>query len=251
MKIDVSKREEAEKILYKIMDELDPSGANTKAYRAMFATMSDAKFTNFVSSMFEDDTINFTMNMVDYEREMKIEYAENAAKILNIPLEENLILPHLNMDILNPIITKEPCIVGWAIDKRMEQTNTKKNSTSIHATERSSATGQVTGHDKNGRSTDQENTALTVLGTVIGSDNIARELNGFRADGLKRKNAAYASILNKGYVSLEEVEAEAGIEDRIALQTVDAMYKGMHIQTDLISPDLLMPYTARKGLGEK
>lgn len=244
MKININKRKEAENLLYKVMDELDPSGANTKAYKDMFSTMSDAKFIKFVSSMFEDETINFTMNMIDFEREMHIEYAEKAAKVLGIPLEERLILPHLNMDVENPIVTKTPCIVGWHIDKRMQQTNTKKNSTSIHVSERSATTGQVTGHDKNGRNTDNENAALMVLG----AENIAKEFNGFRADGLKRKNAAYASIMNKGYVSLDEVEKEAGIEDRIALQTVDVMYKGMHIQTDLITPDLMTPYTARKGM---
>lgn len=244
MKIDLSKREKCEKLLYKVMDALDPSGENTKAYKEMFSTMSDAKFSNFVSSMFQDDTINFTMTMVDYEREMNIECAEKAADILKIPLEEVLILPHQNMDINKPVVTKEPVIVGYHIDKRMQQTNKKKNSTSTKISERSSFTGQVTGHDKNGRNTDNENSALMVLG----ADNIAKELNGFRADGLKRKNAAYASIMNKGSVSLQEVEETAGIEDRIALQTVDVMYKGMHIQTDLISPDLMTPYTARKGL---
>ena len=244
MNLDLSKRAEAEKILYDIMHELDPTNTNVTAYKTMFSTMSDAKFKSFLNSFFDDDTINFTMTMVDYKNEMNIEYAENAAKKLGIPLEENVILPHLNMDVENPIVTKEPCIVGWLIDKRMQQTSTKKNSTSIKITERSGITGQVVGHDKNGRNTDVENAGLMVLG----GENIARELNGFRADGLKRKNAAYASILTKGYVSLEEVEAEAGIEDRIALQTVEAMYRGMHIQTDLISPDLLTPYTARKGL---
>lgn len=247
LKIDIKKRKEAENILYKTMDALDPSGANTKAYKDLFATMSDAKFIKFVSSMFDDETINFTMNMVDYEREMHLECAEDAAKLLGVPLEEHLILPHLNMDIEHPVVTKTPCIVGWHIDKRMQQTNIKKNSTSIHISERSATTGQVVGHDKNGRNTDNENAALMVLG----ADNIAKELNGFRADGIKRKNFAYASIMNKGYVSLEEVEAQAGIEDRIALQTVDVMYKGMHIQTDLITPDLITPYTARKGLDDK
>lgn len=244
MKINIAKRPEAEKILYKLMDVLDPSGANTAAYKEMFATMSDAKFTSFVTSMFDDDTINFTMNMVDFEREMHIEYAEEGAKLLGVPLEEYVILPHLTMDVEHPVVTKTPCITGYHIDKRMQQTNTKKNSSSIHISERSAATGQVTGNDKNGRNTDNENAALMVLG----AENVARELNGFRADGLKRKNAAYASIMQKGYVSLEEIEKEAGIEDRIALQTVDVMYKGMHIQTDLISPDLMTPYSARKGM---
>lgn len=246
MKLDLSKRSEAEKLLYRVMHELDPTDKNLEAYKTMFSSMSDAKLESFLKSFFADDTMNFTMTMVDYKNESRIEYAENAANVLNIPLEEKVILPHLNMDVENPIVTKEECITGWVIDKRMQQTNTKKNSTSIKISERSGITGQVVGNDKNGRNTDNENAAFVVLG----ADNIAKEYNGFRADGLKRKNAAYSSILTKGYVSLDEIEEEGGIEDRIALQTVDAMYKGMHIQTDLISPDLLMPYTARKGLDD-
>lgn len=244
MKIDLSKRKECEELLYRVIDNLDPSGANTKAYRDMFATMSDTKFSNFAQSLFGDDNINFTMNMVDYEREMTIEKAEKAAKTLNIPLEEVIIMPHVNMNIANPITTKYPCITGYHIEKRMQQSNRNKNHASTSVSERSAITMQVVGHDKNGRSTDQENSALMVLG----GENIAKELNGFRADGMKRKNAAYASIATKGYVSLKEVEEAGGIEDRAALQAVDTFYKGMHIQTDLISKDLMTPYTARKGL---
>lgn len=244
MKIDMSKREEGEAVVLSVMKELDPTGKNADGYKKMFATMSDTKFENFLKSLFNDFNLNFNMVMVDYEQEMKFEYAEKAAKIINIPLEEHVILPHVNMDIENPMVTKETCITGFHIEKRMEQTNRKKNSTSIGTSERSALTGQVVGHDKNGRNTDTENSAHTVLG----GEAIAKEMNGFRADGMKRKNAAYASILNKGYVELNEVEEVAGIEDRIALQTLDAFYKGMHIQTDLISSDLLTPYTARKGL---
>lgn len=244
MKINLSKRKECEQLLYKVIDALDPSGENSKAYKQMFATMSDAKFSNFAQSMFADDNINFTMTMIDFEREMKLEKAEKAAKILKIPLEEYLIEPHINMSVDHPISTKEKCIVGWHIEKRMEQTNRTKNHASIKASERSAITMQVVGHDKNGRSTDKENSGLMVLE----AENIAKELNGFRADGMRRKNAAYASIATKGYASLEEIEEAGGIEDRHTLQTVDTFYKGMHIQTDLISKDLMTPYTARKGL---
>lgn len=244
MNIDLSQRKKCEDLLYRVMNKLDPSGENTKSYREMFATMSDTKFSSFVQSMFSDDNINFTMTMVDYEREMKMENAEQAAKELKIPLEEKGIFPHVNMDINNPIVTKHPCITGYHIEKRMQQSNRHKNHGSIKVSERSAVTMQVVGHDKNGRSTDQENSALIVLG----GDNIAKEFNGFRADGMKRKNAAYASIATKGYVSLEEVEKAGGIEDRATLQAIDTFYKGMHIQTDLISNDLMTPYTARKGL---
>ena len=65
------------------------------------------------------------------------------------------------------MVTKEKCLTGYYIDKRMEQMNNKKNSTSTHIDERSATTGQVVGHDKNGRSSDQENIALTVIGAEM------------------------------------------------------------------------------------
>lgn len=140
------------------------------------------------------------------------------------------------------MVTKEPCLTGYYIDKRMEQMNNKKNSTSTHIDERSATTGQVVGHDKNGRSSDQENIALT----VIGATNILREINGFRADGLQRKNYAYAQIAQTGSCSLEDIEEHAGIEDRLALETIDTYYMTMGLKTDLITPGNLLINTIKK-----
>lgn len=242
-KIDMSKRKQAEQLVYKVMDILDPSGTNTKRYQKLFGTMSDAKFENFMKCMFDDDNMDFTLEIKEFERELHLEQVEKAAKELNIPLEEYIILPHISKSQEKPIVTKEPCMTGYYIEKRMEQTNTKKNSTSTHIDERSATTGQVVGHDKNGRSSDQENIALT----VIGATNMLREINGFRADGLQRKNYAYAQIAKTGSVSLEDVEANAGVEDRLALETIDVYYKTMGLTTDLITPDLLLLSTVKKG----
>lgn len=242
-KIDMSKRKQAEQLVYKVMDILDPSGVNTARYKKLFGTMSDAKFENFMKCMFDDDNMDFTLEVKEFERELKLEQVEKAAKELGIPLEEYIILPHISRSQDKPIVTKEPCLTGYYIEKRMEQTNTKKNSTSTHIDERSATTGQVVGHDKNGRSSDQENIALT----VIGATNMLREINGFRADGLQRKNYAYAQIAKTGSVSLEDVEANAGVEDRLALETIDVFYKTMGLTTDLITPDLLLLSTIKKG----
>lgn len=241
--IDVSKRKKAESLLYDVMDALDPSGTNRKRYQKMFATMSDDKFKNFAKSLFEDSNMNFTLEIKEFEREVTIEQVEHGAKLLDIPLEEHIILPHVNMDQDNPIVTKERVITGYHIEKRMEQTNTKKNSTSTHIEERSATTGQVVGHDKNGRSSDQENIALT----VIGAHNILKEFNGFRADGLQRKNYAYAQIAKTGACSLKDIEEQAGIEDRLALDTINVCYMGMGLQTDLVTPDLLLINSVKKG----
>jgi hypothetical protein len=241
--IDVKKRKKAEGLVYSVMDKLDPSGTNTKRYKKLFSTMSDSKFANFMKCMFDDNNMNFTLEIKDFDREVTINDAEQAIKLLGKELEEDIICPFMSMSQEHPIVTKEKCITGYFIEKRMEQTNTKKNSTSTHIDERSATNGQVTGHDKNGRSSDQENIALTVLGY----DNVLKELNGFRADGLQRKNYAYAQIAKTGECSLKDIEENAGIEDRLALETIDVYYKTMGLQTDLITPDYLLITSVKKG----
>lgn len=245
-KIDIKKRAQAEKLVYSVMDALDPSGTNTNRYKKLFGTMSDAKFENFMKCMFDDDNIDFTLEIREFERELKVEQIEKAAKVLGIPLEEYVVLPHISRTQEHPMVTKEKCITGYYIEKRMEQTNTKKNSSSTHIDERSATTGQVVGHDKNGRSSDQENIALR----VIGADNILKEINGFRADGLQRKTYAYAQIAKSGSCSLEDVESQAGIEDRLALETLDVYYMTAGLATDLITEGDLLITTVKKGGSE-
>lgn len=240
-KIDIKKRKQAEKVLYDVMDALDPSGANTKKYKAMFANMSDTEFIKFMNDMWEDDTLNYTLDIVDFERDVDLATAEKAAKVLGIPLEEDVVIPFSNMDPDNPVMTRTKVLVMYIIFKRMQQMSQKKNSMSTHIAERSATTGQVSGDDKNGRTSDVENVSLI----AIGATNVAREFNGFRADGLERKNAAYASIATNGYVNLEEIEATAGVADRTVLNTVDTFFLGMGLKTDLVDEGLLLNSTAK------
>lgn len=234
--IDISKRKDAEAILYKVMDALDPTGTNTAWYRELFSTMSDKKFKDLMMDMFNDFNLNFILQIKDFERELTLEHCESAAKVLNIPLEEHLIIPFANMDKEHPVVTKYPVIVGYHNEGRTQQTNAKKNSTSIHNTQRSAITGQVVGDDKNGRSSDQENVALSLLGAT----NILKELNGFRADGIKRNNFAVAQIATTGQCDLDEIEEHGGIEDRTTLNAVDMMFLAMHIKTDLVTPNYIL-----------
>lgn len=238
-KINMSKRKQAEKLVYDVMDQLDPTGANSKKYKKIFSNMTNAEFEKFMKSMWEDDTMNFVLDIVNFERDINLDLVESAAKTLGIPLEEYVMLPFLNNDTENPVVTKVPVFTMYIIDKRLQQTTRKKNSTSIHTSDRSAATGQVVGDDKNGRSSDVENSALIAQGAV----NCAKEFNGFRADGLVRKNFAYASATNKGYISLEEVESKGGISDRTALNTIDTLYLCMGIKTDLVDESLLLKKT--------
>lgn len=241
-KINIKKRKEAEKLCYNVMDALDPTGKNTEYYKKLFAGMSDAQFSKFMENMWRDNNQNFMMSIIDFERDLDLHNVEKAAKVLGIPLEEYVMLPFVNNDLENPIMTKVPVIVMYIIFKRLQQTTRKKNSTSIHIGNRSATTGQVMGDDKNGRSSDVENSGLIAMGAI----NIAREFNGFRADGLERKNFAYASISETGTVSLEEVEAQGGIYDRTVLNTIDVFFTGMGIKTDLVDESLVLAETVKK-----
>lgn len=235
-KIDLSKRKEAEKILYSVIDKLDPTGTNTKRYRTLFSSMSDKKFVDLMTDMWNDFNLNFTIQIEDFVREVDLEKCEDAAKVIGIPLEEYLIMPFDNMSLTNAVLSKYPCIVGYHNEGRPQQMNNKKNSTSIHNTQRSAITNQVTGDDKNGRSSDMENIALTLLG----ADKILQELNGFRADGIKRNNFAVSQIANTGQCDLTEIEEAGGIEDRTTLNAIDMMFLGMHIKTNLVSKDYIL-----------
>lgn len=234
-KINISKRKQAEKVLYDVMDKLDPTGTNTKWYRSIFAAMSDKKFLDFMMDMFNDFNLNFILQIEDFKREVDLEKCEAAANVIDIPLEEYLIMPFDNMNLTEATLSKSPCVVGYNNEGRPQQTNNKKNSTSIHNTQRSAITNQVTGDDKNGRSSDMENIALTLLG----ADKILQELNGFRADGIKRNNFAVSQIANTGQCDLDEIEQAGGIEDRSTLNAVDMMFLGMHIKTNLVSKDYI------------
>lgn len=240
-KINISKRKEAIDLVTKVFDALDPSGENSKKYKKLLTSMSNEEFIKFMNAMWEDDTMNFVLDIVDHEREVTLENIEKAAKVIGVPLEEYVIFPDGNGDDENPTVTKTKIIVMYIIFKRLQQTTRKKNSTSIRVSDRSATTGQVVGDDKNGRSSDVENNGLVTMSMV----NSLREFNGFRADGLQRKNYAYSQITNTGSVSLRDVEAQAGISDRTMLNTIDALYLGMGIKTDLIDESLLLNKTVK------
>lgn len=239
-KMDISKRPKAEKLIYDVFSILDPTGTNTKRYREIFSNMSDTEFIKLMTNMIEDDTLNFVLDVVDFERDVDLVKAKKAADLLGVPLEEYCIMPFVNGNKDNPTITKEKVFVGYIIEKRLQQTTQKKNGISINISDRSPTTGQVVNHDKNGRSSDQENMALFATGAI----NAATEFNGFRADGMQRKNQAYSSITQKGYCTLEELDA--GIEDRTILNTIDVLYTGMSIKTDLVNNDYMLIDTMKK-----
>ena len=85
--------------------------------------MSDTKFKQFFTDMFNDDKAYLILTVVDYEHTIKMEYIEKAARVLNVPLYETVFLPHLTMDKDKVISTKVPVPVGYINEKRTQQTS--------------------------------------------------------------------------------------------------------------------------------
>lgn len=237
MAITKDKRKKMEEIIYKTFDLLDPSGTNSAKYKAMFQPMSDNQFDTFFKNLFKNEDRYLILDIVDYEREVKLEDIEKAADYLGVPLFEKVAMPFINGNTKNPTLTKYEVPVGYLHCKRMQQILSKKNSTSTDISARSPITRQVVNKDKNARQSDQENFALV----TVGATNVLRELLGGRADDMTMKTQMYSEIAKKGYVSLEELSDN--VINKTSLNTLDVYLHGMGLETDLITKGSELPRT--------
>jgi hypothetical protein len=239
--IDKKKRKEMEDLIYKVFDALDDTGTNTNKYQELFSTMNDTQFDTFFKKLFKDEDLYLTLDVVDYERNLNMEKIEKAAKVINVPLYERVVIPFSNMDKDNPVVSKYEVPVGYTHLKRMQQMVFKKNSTSTDISLRSSTTGQVTADDKNAKETDNENFALMSLGVEYGM----KEFMSARSDDLTAKNEMYSEIAKKGYVSLAELTDH--VDNKVTLNTLDVYLIGCGIKSDIITDGFIL----RKTLKEK
>ena len=225
------------KTLLTTMDILDPTKANSELYKEKFSKMSDKQFDDWMKKFRDDDKMNFYYEMIEFERELDLKNIEKAADYLGIPLYEYVCVPYVNqVDPAHPentpgseiIVTPTKCPVGYIHIKRMPQSVHHKNSTTTTNSKRNTKTGQVTGDDKNGRTTDVETYALT----TYGAEKCLKELLGFRADDMAAKTQAYASIEKDGYVMLEDLISDQ--TDKVAVNTLDAYYTAMGFKTNMV-----------------
>lgn len=241
-KMTPEKRKKMEDLIYKFFDAMDKSGTNTNKYKQLFEGMSDAQFDNYFKGFFADKNAFLILDIVDYEHTIKLEDIERGAKVLGIPLFEYVYLPHLTMDKEHVVRTPEPVPVGYIHLKRTQQTIMKKNGMSINIDQRSAITGQVTGHDKNGRESDLENTMLVALGM----QNTLKELNGPRADDNVMKQEMLRDIALNGYTNISDMTDD--ISNKTTLNTVNTYLLGMSIDSDLVSPSLMTRENIKKQL---
>ena len=232
-----AKRKEMEELIYNFFDLFDPTGRNTEYYRNKFKGMNDAEFDQYFKLLFEQDDPYLTATMVDYENPVKIENIEKAAKFLNVPLFEKVILPYASQDPNNPIITKHECLVGYLNIKRLQQMNVKKIGLSTDISDRNMITGQVSGHDKNSRNSDQETIALLTVGANVS----LKELMSMRADDMVMKSEMNKKISRDGYVAMNELTDK--LSNKTTLNSAAVFFIGAGLMTDLVMNDYFLPKT--------
>lgn len=231
----VLNRKYIEKLIYDMYDQLDPSGTNTAKYRDMLSVMTDNEFEKFFKEFLADDKENFMLDIVEFEHDIRFEYAEKAAKVIGIPLMEYVYMPHLTMDKKNVVVSKEKCLVTYINTKRTQQLRAKKNGLSISNEKVSNITGQVVQKDKNARDSDIEASMLVSLG----ANKILQELHGPRADDMVMKRQMIQSINTKGYVSLDDLENVS--TNKVTLNTINVYLLAMGFKSDLVSDTYILP----------
>jgi len=234
----VTNRAYIEKLIYDTFDALDPSGTNSDKYRAMFSDMNDTQFEKFMKDFLKDENENFSLDIVEFEHDLKMEYCEKAAKVIGFPLMEYIYMPHLTMDKKRVVVSKEKCLVGYINVKRTQQLLHKKNGLSTSNEKTSALTGQVVNKDKNARDSDIEASMLVALG----ADKILQELHGPRSDDPVMKRQMNKSIADKGYVMLDELENLP--TNKITLNTVNTFLLSMGLHSDLVTPTYILPKTS-------
>ena len=218
-----------DRLINKIFNNLDPSGANSKWYKDMLDKKTDEEFDKWFHTVFMKEDYTLYWEFIEFEREAKIENIAKAAKANDIPLYEFVAVPYTNGDPNNVVVTPEPVPVGLLNEKRMPQTIHHKNAGSTSIDVRNSKNGQVTGADKNGRNTDVETYNLIVYGAYKSLG----EFLGPRADNEVEKNQMYSKIERDGYVNSTDLHSSK--DDRTAQNSLAVYYESAGLVTNLIN----------------
>lgn len=226
------KRKQIETLIDQVLTALDPTGINAKKYRNMFQTMNDQQFADWINKFLANPLSNIRLDIEEFgdgSRTLKYENVEKAAKVLNIPIFENVYIPHVSSNPNRPVRTKQPVLVGYLNIKRPQQLVTKKTGLAITDTDRDEQTGAAKGDSKGGTTTGIENELLA----GVGADEVLSEFCGARGDNIAEYDNMIQSIAEHGSVKLADIKTNA--YDKPTLMQTDLFFKAMGLKTDIIS----------------
>lgn len=230
----MSNRSKAEKLIYDVMNALDPTKAMSEHYKKKFSKMNDKEFKTFISYKFP---YRFQPRL--FKIEPKMSNINDAANILNIPLMEKVNLPYLYEDADgNPVQSKDAMVLYIHL-KKMKQFLAKKNSMSIDIDQRDMKTGNLVNQDKNGQTSDREMEALAVMGL----DKTMVELSRPRGDAMNSKSVMYNTINTVGNVSLDDLPYDN--DEVLGKNMLNVYMLGAMLDTNLINQDGYLPKTLK------
>lgn len=228
------KREKAEELVYKVMDTLDPSKANSNKYREIFSGMDDHQFEEFLKRKFP-----FKFYYRPFTIEPSLTQIISALKVMGVPFTEKVNLPYLYINSNGESVTSLECPVVYLHIKNLKQFIAKKNGMSVNITNRDMRTGLLLSDDKGGVESDREFESLM----VNGCDTTLMELSRPRADSMNAKNIMYNTINSTGRVSVEDVPIER--DDPLSRNLINVYFIGAGLKSNLIiGDDYMTPLTA-------
>ena len=229
-----AKRQQAEELIYKVLEKAEHGTVNSDYYKQLFSKMSDQEFYKFF-----ERRLPLRFHIEAFKVEPKLNDIVDAFNILGVSLLEKVKLPYMYKNKKGePVESKEALIIYIHI-KRMKQMLTKKNNTSMHIDKRDMRTGLLLQDDKGGKETDREFESLAVMGLDYTMDEFAR----VKADAMQAKSQMTSAILNKGYVSDEDIDLLK--TDSIAKNLMNVYLTGAHIHSNLVDVDYYTPFTAK------
>ena len=227
-------REEIELLIYKVLDNIDPSHTNSDYYRELFYSMDNNEFFHFCERRLP---IRFHYEI--FKIEPKMHQIVDAFKILDKPLLEKINLPHVYINSEGKPVQSHECLVIYVHIKRMKQMVTEKSHVALNIEKRDMKTGLLTGEDKGAKETDREFEALAAYGLEYTIDEFSR----VRADALRAGTEMNNIILAKGTVSEKDFNVEKS--DSLGKNLMNVYLLGANIHSNLIDTDYMTPYTAK------
>jgi hypothetical protein len=227
--------------IFKGIDSIDKSGANTDKYRKYYESMTDEQFKAAMKEFLEDSKENFYWELDAFENNLTIEDIENAGVITGVLLEDYIVMPHISDDKGDPYVSNEKVLLGWLPQRRVQQTKSVKNHLSTSIDKRNPKTGQVIDEDKNSRMSDSEMYQLLYQN----SPDALFEMFNPRSDDPVMKNEMLYQIQRKGSVSLTELQSNP--ENKTALNYLNFLLLSAGYSTDLINENGLLPIVVQRG----
>ena len=224
-------RLKAERLVYQVMDQLDPSGRNSDFWKAEFAKMNDDQFKKYISGNFP-----FYFQTGAF-KEPTMDQISKALDILKVPLLESVYMPFKYKDANGRPMKTKPCMVVYIHMKRMKQLLTKKNGMSIDTKTRDMRTGLLTGVDKNGKESDHEFESLAISGLYSTMNEFSRP----RADSMEDKSVMNNTIKTTGYVSIKDLPED--LNDSLSKNLLSTYFIGAQLMSNLVNEEYMVPYT--------